>query len=435
MKYSVYNYVFMSGTHALIYNAATDGTILLQPELVPVLQENKDGIDRLADVHKDLYDSMVERRMIVPDEEDEAEAVVEQWKKEDTDPEHFYLTILPTLNCNLRCWYCYEEHKAKAYMTDETLERVYRFLDKLTGNDSLKYLHLSFFGGEPLLPFKKTVYPLLQRVSAMCKERKVKLIVHFTTNGVLLTPEVIEALVSLPLAAKPGVQITLDGNREKHDASRFTASHGPTYDTIVRNIRNALKAGMYVNNRFNYTVNSVDSLIDVLDEYKDLTEEERALLHFDFQQVWQESDQAEARQKALKLADKFFKSAFQIRIEKRYNRERCKSDADNQLTINYNGDLYSCTARDTTPEECEGHLLEDGTAEWNDRHRKRMEVKYGNAACRSCKIFPVCHGGCSQMKLEAGECEDCIRGYDEEQRLEVIKGRLDFILKTQKTSY
>ena len=66
---------------------------------------------------------------------------------------------------------------------------------------------------------------------------------------------------------------------------------------------------------------------------------------------------------------------------------------------------------------------------------RRMGVKYGNKACRACRIFPICHGGCSQTKLEAGDREDCLFGLDDERRLEIIRGRLDFILKTKRTSY
>ena len=71
----------------------------------------------------------------------------------------------------------------------------------------------------------------------------------------------------------------------------------------------------------------------------------------------------------------------------------------------------------------------------NVRKACDLAVKYGNKACRACRIFPICHGGCSQTKLEAGDREDCLFGLDDERRLEIIRGRLDFILKTKRTSY
>ncbi|HOH74428.1 MAG TPA: hypothetical protein PKW38_01450, partial [Paludibacteraceae bacterium] len=47
-------------------------------------------------------------------------------------------------------------------------------------------------------------------------------------------------------------------------------------------------------------------------------------------------------------------------------RESCYGDKKNQATINFNGDVYKCTARDFKPENREGVLMDDGTIEWND---------------------------------------------------------------------
>lgn len=242
----------------------------------------------------------------------------------------------------------------------------------------------------------------------------------FTDYELIVADDVRQKLLSLGL---------------RHNPTRHTADGKPTYDLIISHIKAALRDGMDVNNRFNYTAGNVDTLVDVLEEYKDLTPEERKLLHFDFQQVWQDSGNAAAREKALRLADLFHRECHQIRIEKRYNRERCRDDAENQATINYDGLVYKCTARDPTPDLAEGVLTEEGDIEWNERYHRRMAVKYGNKACRACRIFPICHGGCSQTKLEAGDREDCLFGLDDERRLEIIRGRLDFILKTKRTSY
>lgn len=435
MKYSFYNYVFKNGSQSLIYNAATDGTIILQPDLAELIRRHKDEVGKLADVHPELYDAMAERKMIVGDETDECRELISEWEKEDNDPKHYYVTILPTLNCNLRCWYCYEEHNAKAYMNEETMRRVCAFIRSLAEKEELEYLHLSFFGGEPLLPFEKIVWPLLQSVCGICAERNVKVLLHFTTNGVLLTEDVIHRLLTLPLADKPGVQITLDGNRERHDNSRHTATKKGSFDTIVSNIHSALREGLFVNVRFNYTAESVDSFVDVLDDFEKLDAPLRERLHFDFQQVWQESHREDIRERAIHIARKFAGQSFNTRIEKRYNRDRCKSDADNQVEINYDGRLFSCTARDTMKEECEGFLSENGELVRNERHRKRMEVKYGNATCQACKIYPICHGGCSQMKLESDMDKGCLRGLSEEQKLEIIQGRLEFVLKNKRTRY
>lgn len=429
-KYSYYNFMFQNGDVALLYNAATDGILVLNSDLMLLIGQYKSNIDGLKFVHMELFDEMCRKGMIVQSE-NEAETVINGWKLQDNDHSHFYLTILPTLDCNLRCWYCYEEHKKGSIMTDEVRYKICAFVDRLTKDKRLKYLHLDFFGGEPLLSFEKTVFPILEYTNDKCKERGVVLFINFTTNGVLLTSRVRKKLKSLNLEYSPGFQITLDGNREHHNKSRCTSTKKPTYDIIIENIKEALRDGMSVNNRFNYTEANVDSFIDILDDFKDLTKDELKLIHFDFQQVWQENAKFEVREKALKIAGKFFEESHQVRIEKRYNNERCKDDAENQASINYDGLVYKCTARDPKPENAEGQLMSDGNIVWNENYYKRMRVKYGNKACRLCKIFPVCHGGCSQVKLENSDNEECIFHLTEERKEEIVKGRMEYIIKTR----
>lgn len=51
---------------------------------------------------------------------------------------------------------------------------------------------------------------------------------NFTTNGVLLTDEVLDFLESLHLSQPATFQISLDGNREKHDNTRVRLNRKPT---------------------------------------------------------------------------------------------------------------------------------------------------------------------------------------------------------------
>ena len=108
---------------------------------------------------------------------------------------------------------------------------------------------------------------------------------------------------------------------------------------------------------------------------------------------------------------------------------RCYADKDNHISVNYNGDLYKCTARDFTPDNREGRLEPDGTLAWNDRRALRDRIRYGNETCRACRIFPLCHGGCSQFKLDSMGRSGCIRGYTPAFRQKIIEDRIDYLLE------
>lgn len=302
-KYSIYNFLFRREKQGILYNVNSDGIMILSQELVDLIRKYREKIDDLEIVHKALFDEMVRQGMVVAADCDEVDNVVEKWKQEDNDPTQFTMIVLPTLDCNLRCWYCFEEHKKGSKMSEETFERVCRLVDHITESEELKVFNLDFFGGEPLLPFKMTTLPLIKYVSKRCLERGIDMTLRFTTNGVLLTDEVREELLKIPLKFKPNFQITIDGDREHHNMTKFTASGKPTYDLIIRNIKAALKDGMPVTNRFNYTAETIDGFESVIKEYDDLSDAERNLLRFDFQQVWQEGDNRKCWEKAQEISN------------------------------------------------------------------------------------------------------------------------------------
>lgn len=427
-KYSKYNFLFQIENRQILYNVNSDGIILLDAELAALVNEYCDDIDNLEAVHKELFDEMKRQKMIVSDEIDEAEQVIDQWREKDNDLTQFTLTVLPTLDCNLRCWYCYEEHRKGSKMSDKTFASLCRLVDKILSSDALDTFNLDFYGGEPLIAFNRTVFPLCQYVSDECERRGKKMTLHFTTNGVLLTDEVRRKLLTLKLCKKPSFQITVDGNREMHNKSKSTASGKPTFDIVVQNIKATLRDGMPVNNMFNYTSKSIDGFKDLLDEYKDLSSEEKALLNFDFQQVWQESHIKEDRKKAFRYAGEFIEKGYAVSTSKQFNRARCPQEFNNNLSVNYDGNIYRCTAVDPCENNKDGVLLPDGTIRWEESYYKWNDVKYGNGTCRRCELFPLCHGGCTRDKLRLN-ADKCVFGYNEQSRKNIALGRLKTLLR------
>lgn len=63
-----------------------------------------------------------------------------------------------------------------------------------------------------------------------------------------------------------------------------------------------------------------------------------------------------------------------------------------------------------------------------DKFSQTVAVQAGNATCRACRIYPLCHGGCTQMKLEYKAPVGCLKGYTEEQKTKILSGRLHEVL-------
>ncbi len=53
--------------------------------------------------------------------------------------------ILPTLNCNFKCWYCIQDH-IPSLMTEEVISLVKRHIKYVIENLDLDTLHIEWFG-------------------------------------------------------------------------------------------------------------------------------------------------------------------------------------------------------------------------------------------------------------------------------------------------
>lgn len=266
--------------------------------------------------------------------------------------------------------------------------------------------------------FHTVVMPLLKYAKDICHKRNINYSTHFTTNASLLTDKMISEFKesNIPI----GFQITLDGNRKSHDSIRCTKTGQPTFDTIVANIHKLLQNGFKVSLRINYTTANLDTNYDIIDEFKDLSDDEKKLLRVNFQQIWQDS-KPKSQDKSVNQIKKQFTKNKLCDNSILTNNYRCYADCENKVVINYNGDVYKCTARDFLSENREGLLRENGHVTFNEKYKKRMKIKHSNQTCSACNIYPICMGMCSQYLLENDETPTCPYGRNESAKKEIYR--------------
>ena len=123
---------------------------------------------------------------------------------------------------------------------------------------------MAFFGGEPLLNVP-VMYYLAERCHDLCTARGIPQVVNVITNGLLLTPEIVERLLPVGLN---GIKITLDGDREAHDRMRPLRGRQGTFDRIIENVRRvAPLVPITIGGNFDEsTVDTYPALLDFLRE-------------------------------------------------------------------------------------------------------------------------------------------------------------------------
>lgn len=407
---------------SFIYNLVTGMAIALHPELNELISRWRNNIEELDNVHPQLLQALEAGQMIVSDDISESDTILAKFEDDDNNPKEFEIIVNPTLDCNLRCWYCYEKHGKGTMMSPNVQHSIINLITNKIADSRLEKLQLSFFGGEPLIGWDKVVMPLLTFASSQCKLHGVKLTASFTTNGVLLSDSKLCDLKKLGIT-DTFFQITLDGNRYFHNQTRIGENKKPTYDRIIANVKSAAKEGFRITLRFNYTQLTVDSFADVLSEIESLPQNIKTQIECNFHQVWQTVRQdSGSRDRAIKAAEIFNNYDVASNCASNYGRQVCYADRYNCVVVNYNGDLFKCTARDFSNEKREGELTSDGHLQWNERFTKRMSARYSNPTCRNCDILPICNGSCTQNKLERGPVETCYLEFDDDARKRCLIG-------------
>ena len=134
-----------------------------------------------------------------------------------------------TYACNLRCKHCYAT--AGKPLDDElTTEEAIDVIDRL---DRLGVTIIAFSGGEPLV--RRDIFELVSHASDK------GMYVAIATNGTLITEEMARKMRETGVGY---VQISLDGLKSTHEAFRGVEG---CFDRTVQGIRNAVKAGLFVN--------------------------------------------------------------------------------------------------------------------------------------------------------------------------------------------
>jgi len=351
--------------------------------------------------------------------EDEYENEVNLLKKAAAQQENFALTVNPTLDCNFRCWYCYEDCLKGSVMNDEVLSATNATVNSILSRPEIKSLSISFFGGEPLLYYENIIKPIIRNADETSRREGKDYCILFTTNGFLLKRDIVDDLKDFPVT---DFQIPIDGGKDSHDkVKHMRGSNESAFNTTIENIKYALDCGFNVTVRCNYTAKTIKEftvLTDLFLDYKD-----RKNLMFSFHKVWQEKPSEELYREYNKVRDTFKSKGYRT-SSNISSRGLCYADKKNSAVINYDGNVFKCTARKFKLECRLGTISRHGEIEWNETEKIFSDCKYKSDECRNCRLFPLCLQGCAQCVFESKDKNSCPLNYSEEDKTVRIQSRI-----------
>jgi uncharacterized protein len=173
------------------------------------------------------------------DEADEARLAASMKRAGEGMPGTAHVTVLTTLACNLACTYCMQkDHPQTGHMSAEVEAASLEWIENVAVRPGTQKLEILYIGGEPLTR-KDFILRTAERLSRSVRQRGVAFTWEIITNGVLLDVAFAQAMV----AFGPGlIKVTLDGDRETHDANRIYRDGRGSFEKILANLAAVARA-------------------------------------------------------------------------------------------------------------------------------------------------------------------------------------------------
>ena len=209
----------------------------------------------------------IENWYLVPEDHDDKQLVDEcraVLTLMDSGPKKIHIFhIFTTLDCNARCFYCFEKRIPGSNMTRETASRAIDYMQEQADGSPIK---IEWFGGEPLLN-----YSIIDYISCGLRMKGLHFESCMITNGLLFDK-------SLVVKAKKNwnlkkVQITLDGTKQVYKRVKaYETDFADPFEIVLQNINSLLKAEIRVSIRLNiglHNYRDIQNLVDfICEEFK-----------------------------------------------------------------------------------------------------------------------------------------------------------------------
>ncbi len=437
MKVSNYN-IFIDNKkykNWLLFNTRTCSLLETSKDIKEILEATKEN--NAFDIHEneiseEIAKELIDCGVLVDSDFNELSEIIKNdsiaYERIKTHDSYFDLTICPTLNCNLKCTYCYEPTHSDStnygIMSESVQDKIVELYEhhcsyRKENNIEQKYTDtITWYGGEPLLCLD-IINNVQSRVNKIAEKYGRKIKNSITTNGILLNKENVEILKETNIK---DIQISVDGPGEIHNARRYyPADPSKSFDQIISNIKlldDFFKVVIRVNVDNNNSI-YVKELVEDLTK-KGIWPKKNVKLHvsnvkcevndnFEYIIPHKEFEQIERDFRLQQLniyntVSKDKKAKLRL-ITPTLTKKGCRVAVNkNANVVGPKGEIYPCWSNVGNKKYIIGYI--DDILQGNDLNIKsnyaistELREKLG---CYDCKIFPVCSITCQESFIRDG---------------------------------
>ena len=245
-----------------------DGKVLLHNvvtgQLVVLDEEERKLIDVLPTQYSPTLQALLRDHFLVPEKYNDHDEVTklrkilrrlyEKWEPRNISK----YTILPTTACNARCYYCFERNAKISTMTAKTADDVVSYI---SGNTKPGMpIVILWFGGEPTVAANR-----IDQISEGLIRHGINFTSRMMSNAYLLEEEMVKRASTI--WHLKSVKICFDGDKDQYRRIKaYLNDDGDPYERVMSNIGYLLKAGIEVNIRMNFDLDTSEKFALLIED-------------------------------------------------------------------------------------------------------------------------------------------------------------------------
>lgn len=390
----------------LVYNSNTTALCWFTPEVYKTFK-NKDDI-----YENELLPDIIRLGFVVNSELDEVAKndIARQNYLFNSNPSEMHYIIAPTMTCNMRCKYCFEnDADINKTMSFEDADKVIDFIiNQMNENPKLKKLYILWFGGEPCLASTLIIY-ISKKLIEFTDNKAIVFHATIISNGLLLNKQLartFKAECKIRYA-----QITLDGLDETYAKTKKTNKE--SFYKVVNNIVD-INDILGLNIRINVTSNNKNEILPLikylLDDKKLKNKIEIYLAHvreYSINDINGLFSVSEFQKFKRNITRKLIEDGYINSIEHTLRIRSLVSCASMQMMTAVIGpdlNLYRCVNCLGKPQYKIGTCTDGFFRNSLDNYFLNYQI---TDKCKQCKFLPMCGTGCREDQLLQKREVDC----------------------------